>query len=259
VFAAATGAAPHRAARRQADGESFLRGRDLTGEVRRLTAVRAAALADHSGPAAARRYVDLVERARLVEQKVGERTAFSEAVARGAHHLAAYKDEYEVARLLTDPELERQALEQVPGATRLTYHLHPPALRSAGMGSKISLGPSFRPVLAGLARARAVRGTPLDPFGRTRIRRLERALVADYWWAVEELMAGLDAEGYERAVAVAESPELVRGYEEVKLAGVERYRALRAELGQPVSPQVAELLNGPGSALDDGRRWRRRR
>jgi indolepyruvate ferredoxin oxidoreductase len=258
AFAAATGA-PQRPARRQADGESFLRGRELTGELRRLTAVRAAALADHSGPAAAHRYVDLVERARRAEQRVEERTAFSEAVARGAHHLAAYKDEYEVARLLTDPELERQALEQVPGATRLTYHLHPPALRSAGMGSKLSLGPSFRPVLAGLARARALRGTPLDPFGRTRIRRLERALVADYWWTVEELIAGLDAEGYERAVAVAESAELVRGYEEVKLAGVERYRTLRAELGLPVSPAVAELLDGPGSALEDGLRRRRRR
>jgi indolepyruvate ferredoxin oxidoreductase len=253
AFGAATTAAPRRAARRQTDGEEFLRGRALEGELRRLVAVRAAAMADHSGREAARRYVDLVERARQAERRAGERTEFAEAVARGAHRLAAYKDEYEVARLLTDPELERRALEQVPGATGLTYHLHPPALRSAGMGGKIGLGPAFRPVLAGLARARALRGTPLDPFGRTRIRRLERALVADYWWTVEELLAGLDADGYDRAVAIAESAELVRGYEDVKLAGVERYRARRAELGMPLSPAVLELLDPPASGLDGGR------
>jgi indolepyruvate ferredoxin oxidoreductase len=176
---------------------------------------------------------------------VGERTAFSEAVARGAHRLGAYKDEYEVARLLTDRQLEEDALAQVPGATKLTYHLHPPALRSAGWSSKITLGSSFRPVLRTLARSRALRGTALDPFGRTRIRRLERALVADYSWTVEELLAGLDAEGYDRAVSVAEAAELVRGYEEVKLRSIEGYRARRAELGMPLSAEVLALLVSP--------------
>ena len=75
--------------------------------------------------------------------------------------------------------------------------------------------------------------------------------------------AALDAEGYDRAVAVAEAAELVRGYEDVKLASVERYRARRAELGVPLSPGVTELLDDD-SAVDDGRvevpgRFRRRR
>jgi indolepyruvate ferredoxin oxidoreductase len=142
----------------------------------------------------------------------------------------------------------------VPGATTVTYHLHPPALRSAGWSRKITLGPSFRPVLKALAHGRALRGTALDPFGRTRIRRLERALAADYWWVVEELLAGLDAEGYDRAVAVAEAAELVRGYEEVKLRSVEGYRARRAELGKPLSAGVLRLLDAPG-----GETARRRR
>jgi indolepyruvate ferredoxin oxidoreductase len=223
-----------------------VRGRALEGETRRLAAVRAAAMADHSGEKAAVRYVALVERAARAERAVGERTAFSEAVARGAHRLGAYKDEYEVARLLTDAGLEQDALAQVPGATRLTYHLHPPALRSAGWSRKITLGPSFRPVLKALARGRGLRGTPLDPFGHTLVRRLERALAADYTRTVERLVADLDAGSYERAVAVAEAAELVRGYEDVKLRSVETYRRRRAELGVPVGPEVAGLLDGHG-------------
>jgi indolepyruvate ferredoxin oxidoreductase len=243
AFAAAAGGGTRRG-RPLPDGSAFVAGRALEGETRRLAAVRAAAMEDHSGAAAARRYVDLVERAWQAERRVGERTAFSEAVARGAHRLGAYKDEYEVARLLTDPGLEEDALAQVPGATGLTYHLHPPALRSAGWSRKITLGPSFRPVLKALAKGRALRGTPLDPFGRTRIRRLERALAAEYTQAVQRLAAGLDAAAYDRAVAVAEAPELVRGYEEVKLAGVERYRARREELGLPLGAEVLGLLDG---------------
>ena len=94
----------------------------------------------------------------------GAARAFSEAVARGAHRLGAYKDEYEVARLLTDPELEDDALAQVPGATRLTYHLHPPALRSAGMEPQ-DHGWARRSVRCSRRwpAARALRGTAAGP------------------------------------------------------------------------------------------------
>jgi indolepyruvate ferredoxin oxidoreductase len=148
-----------------------------------------------------------------------------------------------VARLLTDPELEAQALAAVPGATGLTYHLHPPALRSAGMKEKMKLGPSMRPVLKLLAQGRRLRGTPLDPFGLARMRRIERALVADYADTVTRLAGALDPASYERAVAIADAPELVRGYEGIKLASVHRYRERRAELGQPLSAALLALLD----------------
>jgi indolepyruvate ferredoxin oxidoreductase len=246
AFAAATGNGPRGRRRAVPDGEAYVAGSSLLGETHRLASVRAAAMADHSGERAARGYVGVVERAWRAERALGERTAFSEAVARGAHRLAAYKDEYEVARLLTDPELEEQALAQVPGATRLTYNLHPPTLRSAGMGRKIALGPSFRPVLKALARGRGLRGTPLDPFGKTLVRRLERALAVDYNQTVVRLAAELDAGSYERAVAVAEAAELVRGYEDVKLRSVAVYRQRREELGVPLSGVVQRLLAAEG-------------
>ena len=243
VFAAAAGA---RTSRPAPDGNAFLVGRALEGETRRLVSVRAAAMRDHSGSRAAHHYVALVERAWLAERRAGEATAFSEAVARGAHRLGAYKDEYEVARLLTDPALEQDVLAQVPGATRATYNLHPPTLRSAGMG-KLQLGPHFRPVLKALAVGKRLRGTPLDPFGMAKVRRIERALAAEYTGAVDRLADALDRGShdngaYETAVAVAESADLVRGYEDVKLASVERYRARRSELGVPLGDGVLQLL-----------------
>jgi len=99
-------------------------------------------------------------------------------------------------------------------------------------------------VLKALAWGRGLRGTPLDLFGRTRIRRLERALAADYTRVVEQLAGALDAGSYESAVAVAESAELGRGYEDVKLRSVEVYRHRRAELGVPLGPEAGRLLSG---------------
>ena len=61
---------------------------------------------------------------------------------------------------------------------------------------------------------------------------------------MNRLAAGLDEAGYDRAVAVAEAAELVRGYEEVKLRSVQAYRARRAELGLPLSGDVLHLLDG---------------
>jgi indolepyruvate ferredoxin oxidoreductase len=161
----------------------------------------------------------------------GSGSAFSEAVARGLHRVTAYKDEYEVARLLTDPSFEAALAAEVPGGKKLRYRLHPPVLKALGRERKIAFGPWLKPVLVQLARGKVLRGTPLDPFGRTGIRRLERQLRDEYRAMVLRLASGLTAESYETAVAAAEAAELVRGYEDVKLAGVARYRARLAELG----------------------------
>ena len=89
----------------------------------------------------------------------------------------------------------------------------------------------MRPVVRTLAKGKVVRGTALDPFGRTEIRRLERSLRDEYRAMVLRLAEGLTADAYDTAVAAAEAAELVRGYEDVKLAGVARYRARLVELG----------------------------
>ncbi|MGH3565406.1 MAG: indolepyruvate ferredoxin oxidoreductase family protein [Pseudonocardia sp.] len=204
---------------------------ELAGETRRLVGMRAAQLVDYQGERTAGAYVADIVAVWRAERAVGQSTGFSEAVARGLHKLTAYKDEYEVARLLTDPAFESQLAAEVPGGVRMRYRLHPPVLKALGRQKKIAFGSWVRPVLRVLARGKALRGTPLDPFGRTEIRRLERALRDEYRVLVLRLAAGLTASSYAAAVAAAEAADLVRGYEDVKLANVERYRARLTELG----------------------------
>ena len=219
---------------------------ELAGETRRLAGIRAQLLADYQDPRTARRYVNDLLTVWRAERRLGEDTAFSEAVARGLHKLTAYKDEYEVARLLTDPAFEARLAAEVPGGTGLRYRLHPPTLKALGRQEKIAFGPWMRPVLQALARGKALRGTPLDPFGRAPIRQLERALRDEYRALVLRLAAELSADSYPTAVAAAEAADLVRGYEDVKLAGVRRYRARLESLGlSPAEERVEE--GGPAT------------
>ena len=99
-------------------------------------------LVGYQSEAYARRFRELVAVARDAERRVDPAsTAFTEAVARYGHKLMAYKDEYEVARLLLAPEA-RQGYEAVGGpGTKVTWRLHPPMLRALGMKEKMRLGP----------------------------------------------------------------------------------------------------------------------
>ncbi|MCU1599367.1 MAG: indolepyruvate ferredoxin oxidoreductase, partial [Frankiales bacterium] len=226
AFAAATSTATTVAPRVYDLGAS-----PLEGETRRLASVRAQLLLDHSGPRAVRQYLDVVERAWAAERAVMVATDYSQAVARGVAHVMAYKDEYEVARLLTRKELLAEVQQQVPGATKVTYNLHPPALRSMGMDRKLKLGAWSRPMLKTMAASKKLRGTALDPFGRAHVRRVERALIESHTALVEKLSASLTAESYVTAVTAAGASEIVRGFEDIKLGNVERYKETLAALG----------------------------
>jgi indolepyruvate ferredoxin oxidoreductase len=173
----------------------------------------------------ARAYVDFVRKVVDAERAVvpgGSR--LSEAVARHLFKLMAYKDEYEVARLHLTNDLWGQVGRRYPGGVRLEYHLHPPLLRALGMKKKLRLGRWFRGGFRLLVALRRLRGTSLDVFGYTRVRRLERALIDEYRALVEGALAGLAHESYERAAALVNLPDLIRGFEEVKLRSVERFR-----------------------------------
>jgi indolepyruvate ferredoxin oxidoreductase len=98
------------------------------------------------------------------------------------------------------------------------------------MQRKISLGPWFRPAFRTLVTMRRLRGTALDPFGRTEVRREERALLAEYRGVITRLAEGLTEGNHARAVEIAGLPDMVRGYEDVKLRNVREYRARLAEL-----------------------------
>ena len=142
----------------------------------------------------------------------------------------AYKDEYEVARLLVDPRAEAAVRAEFGAGARVSYRLHPPLLRALGMKRKLKLGPWFRPAFQLLRAGKIVRGTRLDPFGYTQVRRIERELIDEYTAIIDDLAGELSSETYQRAVEIARLPDLVRGYENIKLASAALYRARLKEL-----------------------------
>ena len=212
---------------------------DLDTLVRR----RADDLAAYQNAGYAASYTAAVARVREAEAGIDPRLTLAAAVARNLYKLMAYKDEYEVARLSLDPRLAASITAQFGSGARYRYQLHPPVLRALGMNRKISLGPWFRPVFRTLAGLRRLRGTPFDPFARTAVRRTERALITEYRDTIGRLVAGLTPQNHELAVEIAGLPDLIRGYEEIKLANVAVYRDKTAELlaRLDASPEPAEV------------------
>ncbi len=201
-------------------------------ELRRIGAFRASELIAYQNVAYAQRYADDILHVAATERGVtGEADGpIALAHARGLHKLMAYKDEYEVARLHLDPaERLRREAEFGPGS-RVEVLLHPPLLRALGMKRKIRLGRwglwSFRVLRA----MRRLRGTPFDPFGHTEVRRVERDLIGVYRDLVERSLTTLTPERAARVTEVAALPDLVRGYEEIKLRSVAEFHRRAAEL-----------------------------
>jgi len=200
-------------------------------ELHRIVAARIPDLIEYQNVDYARRYADLVARVREAEDRsVSEKSELSEAVAEFGYKLMAYKDEYEVARLLVDPRAEAAVRAEFGAGARVSYRLHPPLLRALGMKRKLKLGPWFRPAFQLLRAGKIVRGTRLDPFGYTQVRRIERELIDEYTAIIDDLAGELSSETYQRAVEIARLPDLVRGYENIKLASAALYRARLKEL-----------------------------
>jgi indolepyruvate ferredoxin oxidoreductase len=150
--------------------------------------------------------------------------ALTRAVATNLHKLMAYKDEYEVARLLLRPE-SRTAAESVGGrGAKVQWNLHPPLLRAVGLHRKIRLGRWARPMFVALRGAKRLRGTVFDPFGHNEIRRIERAMVPEFLEATRRLVVVYRPELAAEAIAIASLPDQVRGYEHLKLRRATAYR-----------------------------------
>ena len=196
---------------------------------------RVAYLTDYQDEAYAARYRALVERVRVAEsEKVPGADGLVLAVARNYFKLLAYKDEYEVARLYSDPRFRQKLEAQFEGGFKLRLHLAPPLLarRDSDTGhlKKRAFGPWIFPLMRVLARAKGLRKTPFDPFGRTPERRAERQLIADYEVMIEEILSGLGPDSHGIAMALASLPEDIRGFGHIKAAHIDGAKARQTEL-----------------------------
>lgn len=165
------------------------------------------------------------------------RLKLTEAAAHNLAKLMAYKDEYEVARLYVDPvfmERLRESFEGEPGHDyQLRFHMAPPlfAKKDAhGRPVKRRYGPWLMTAMKLLAGMRGLRGTALDPFGKTEERRRERQWVADYLTMLEEFGRSLDIQRLPLAEELAKLPETIRGYGYIKEAAMQTAEKQRSQL-----------------------------
>ena len=160
----------------------------LPAEVAALAELRAE-LIDYQSARLAQNYLDLVARAAGREAQVAPgQHRLAEAVARYYFKLLAYKDEYEVARLHLRPELE-----EAVGATFGEDAGQLPAPPAGPAGARVEAQDQLRAVIgpgaARLAIDAPIARHPLDLFGRTAMRRLERELPEEYRAMIEGLLA----------------------------------------------------------------------
>ena len=212
-----------------------LAAEDLTRFVAELCAYQSSRLA--------MQYLDALEPVARADRAAGDGSRrLTAAAAAGLFKLTAYKDEYEVARLMCDPAANAVAADLAASSGGVVaWKLHPPVLRALGRTTKVRIGMAWRPVFALLGRGKRLRGRWFDPFGHTEVRRTERALRGEYLAGVGAACAALErdpgAARYEQAVAVAGLADEVRGYEDIKMASVERFRTALAErVGELAEP-----------------------
>jgi indolepyruvate ferredoxin oxidoreductase len=228
----------------------------MVSDARRLSltfaetvARRVAFLTAYQDAAYAARYRGWVDKVKAAEAaKAPRKNGLAEAVARYLFKLMAYKDEYEVARLFSNGEFQRQLASEFDGAgLRLEFHLAPPLLArrdpATGAPRKISVGPWMLPVFKLLARLKFLRGTAFDIFGYAAERRMERKLLADYETTLTELLAALNPANHHLAVGIAAIPEKIRGFGHVKRRHLDAAKADEAALLEQFRAGTAQFLS----------------
>jgi len=219
------------------------------GEVKRLLEVRVPDLIGYQNAAYARRYADVVKRVVDAERRaVPGTSALAEAAARYLYKLMAYKDEYEVARLHTAPEALAQLQAQFKAGYKVQFHLAPPLLAKrdpvTGELQKRPYGPWVLTAFKLLAKLKGLRGGALDVFGKTEERRHERQLIEDYITLLDEIVAKLNADNHQAAVALASVPDEIRGYGHVKEKSLAAAKVLQEQRLQAFHNAKKALLAG---------------
>jgi indolepyruvate ferredoxin oxidoreductase len=205
-----------------------------------LIARRVADLTAYQNGRYARRYAEAVARIRAAEAAaVPGEERLARAVATQLHRLMAYKDEYEVARLHSDPDWQRSLAEGFEGTRRIELHLAPPVLAerdpATGQPRKRALGPWMLRAMGWLRHGKALRFTPLDPFGRSEERRTERALPGEYLAGLERLLPRLTPATHAAICDWAEAASGIKGFGHVKARNLAATRARMAALEAAVA------------------------
>jgi len=168
---------------------------------------------------------------------------YEQAIAKNLYKLMAYKDEYEVARLHSSPELHKLIESQFDGEYKVRFSLAPPLFArrgSDGLPRKQLYGGWMESAFGVLAKLKFLRGTLFDLFGYTHERRMERALIEEYKLSIRATLPFVAAQP-KKCLELARIPEQIRGFGHVKLKAIEeareRQRVLLGEItGKDIPP-----------------------
>jgi len=200
----------------------------------------------------AEKYQQQIEKIEKLESRF-DSSVLSHTVAQTYFKLLAYKDEYEVARLYSDPSFRQALNEQFEGNYKLQFHLAPPLIapkdKVSGLPRKITLGSWTAGLFRLLAPFKFLRGSALDPFAYSSDRKLERELITEYEQLLGTIESSLSAENLEAFVSLAALPRKIRGYGHVKKKSIDDYRRnhqallqalnTKAEVVKVIDPKVA--------------------
>ena len=187
-------------------------------------------LTEYQNAAWAERFRSAINRVRDAECRVsGGAGEFTRTATKGLFRLMSYKDEYEVARLHSSAAFYQSLRNRFDGEFSIRHHLAPPffpAARDArGRPVKRTFGAWIRPVFRVLARMKGLRGGPLDVFGYTGERRMERALIEEYSVLLERLCDQLTVDNLVEATRIAAMVMEIRGFGPVKQEAAQKVRA----------------------------------
>jgi indolepyruvate ferredoxin oxidoreductase len=153
--------------------------------------------------------------------------------ARNLFRLMAYKDEFEVARLITEPTFTSGLNARFEGAPKLSYHMAPPLFSwqkdGRGRPRKQAIGAWVTPVLRGLARLRFLRGSALNPFGYHAEARLHRDLLDWYQGLLNRMIKDYRPEAAEIWQELLACADEIRGYGPVREASATTARKKAAQ------------------------------
>ena len=180
-------------------------------------------------------YIDFVNKTIETEKRLNHgKDDLSKAVAKYLSKLMAYKDEYEVARLYTNGEFKEKLNNAFEGKLKLKFHVAPPLFApkdpNTGKLKKITIGSWILPVFKGLSKLKFLRGTILDPVGKTKERKMERFLISQYKEDINKILKEVNSKNIALAVEIASIPEMIRGYGHVKEEHMKKASIQRQQL-----------------------------
>jgi indolepyruvate ferredoxin oxidoreductase len=199
----------------------------------------AAELERYQDAAYAGRFVAAVERLKAADLERGQKgLRLTRAAAESLYKAMAYKDEYEVARLYSDPAYAAKLRAEFADPKRVRVMLAPPLISpidpATGRPKKRAFGPWIFTAFRALAGLKRLRGTRWDVFGRTEERRHEREMLALAFADIALVTERVGDAPYGLLVEIARIAQSVKGFGPVKeanrAAALERREGLLAQL-----------------------------